>query len=60
MSKTTATRPLGDVMIHMRIPREIFLVIEPAARREGLRLPTWIRRICVLAARSAGLKEVSK
>lgn len=56
MAKNGNGRPLPDVMIHMRIPREIFDVIQPAARREGLRLPTWIRRICVLAARESAAK----
>ncbi len=40
-----------DVMLYLRIPREIFKVIEPAAKSEGLRLPSWIRRTLIMAAK---------
>ena len=46
-----------DVMIHLRIPSEIFAVIEPAAHNEGLRLPSWIRRTLVMAAKEASSKQ---
>jgi hypothetical protein len=61
MLSDTAKRGLSvsepDTMIHLRIPAEIFKVIEPAAHSEGLRLPSWIRRTLVMAAKEASSKQ---
>jgi predicted HicB family RNase H-like nuclease len=46
-----------DVMIHLRIPPEIFAVIKPAAKNEGLKLPSWIRRTLVMAAKESKEKQ---
>jgi len=54
------TRKQRDVMVHLRLPENVLAVIEPQAEHEGLRLPSWIRRVLVLAARESSSKQMQK
>ena len=60
MQTETLRRLDVDVRLYLRIPKEIYEIIEPAAQSEGLRLPSWVRRTLVMAARQVQAKQIKK